>query len=477
MGLMMTRGESQGSGASGASGASPSLKRRASIVAAKSFKSDRESEKKQVEARTWVGKVRRVADYLVTHHYVGNFMGIVVVFDSFFTAYDIDSRAAGIPTPSFILALSDLCLALYTTDLFLNLFVHGCQVMKDWMVVLDTVIIACGYIEFIFTYFDLASDVASKITILRVLRMARIVRLMQLLRKTRSLKELQKLVTMMATCLKALVWSFLFCFVIMTVWAMLMVETIQPVIDRIQRDSGIFDDCEQCTRACRSVMDANLLLFKTVIAGDSWGTIAVPVIEAQPLIAVIFMGSLLSLVYGVVNLIVAVVVDTFAEVRESDVMNLAEEMDHVQEMDKKFLQKIFDRIDLEKKGLLTLEDVMQGARVDAEFQSRLRVMDIDEVDLQQLFEMIDVDGSGSIEAEEFIVPLSRWVLQQLLRSCRGEFATSLKEDTKLLATAQGCRQLAVQYRCAVKRALRLVIEEVKEAVARAEDGGSFPFPR
>lgn len=53
----------------------------------------------------------------------------------------------------------------------------------------------------------------------------------------------------------------------------------------------------------------------------------------------------------------------------------------------RFLQKIFDRIDLEKKGLLTLEDVMQGARVDAEFQSRLRVMDIDEVDLQQLFEM------------------------------------------------------------------------------------------
>ena len=33
----------------------------------------------------------------------------------------------------------------------------------------------------------------------------------------------------------------------------------------------------------------------------------------------------------------AVVVDTFAEVRESDVMNLAEEMDHVQEMDKKLL--------------------------------------------------------------------------------------------------------------------------------------------
>ena len=27
-------------------------------------------------------------------------------------------------------------------------------------------------------------------------------------------------------------------------------------------------------------MDANLLLFKTVIAGDSWGEVAVPVIQA-----------------------------------------------------------------------------------------------------------------------------------------------------------------------------------------------------
>lgn len=55
------------------------------------------------------------------------------------------------------------------------------------------------------------------------------------------------------------------------------------------------------------VMEANLLLFKTVIAGDSWGEIAVPVIEQYPATAVIFMGSLLTLVFGVLNFIVAVV--------------------------------------------------------------------------------------------------------------------------------------------------------------------------
>eukprot|EP00435_Cladocopium_sp_Y103_P019287 s1155_g4.t1 len=111
----------------------------------------------------------------------------------------------------------------------------------------------------------------------------------------------------------------------------------------------------------------------------------------------------------VLNLIVAVVVDTFAEARERDVLNLAEEMETDIEMDKKFLQKIFDRVDEDGSGELTLSELIDGARKDPEFQSRLRVMDIDEADLQQLFQMIDTDGSGTVERNEFIQPLSRWV--------------------------------------------------------------------
>ncbi|CAJ1352992.1 unnamed protein product, partial [Effrenium voratum] len=298
----------------------------------------------------------------------------------------------------------------YTVEGFMTLLVNGIGVLReDWMIGLDLLIIVCGYVEFVLSRLNVAGDLAARIGLFRVLRMARIMRLMQLLRKSRSLKELQKLVTMMATCLKALTWSFLFCFVIMTVWAMLLVEVVHPLIQQLQDESGVFDDCKQCLHATRSVMDANLLLFKTVIAGDSWGLIAVPVIEAFPATAVIFVGSLLTLVFGVLNLIVAVVVDTFAEVRESDVVNLAEEMGHTIETDKKILQQIFERLDVEKKGELSLDDLMAGARKDPEFQSRLRVMDIDEVDLTLLFEMIDADGSGAIEAQEFVIPFSRWV--------------------------------------------------------------------
>ncbi|CAJ1332441.1 unnamed protein product, partial [Effrenium voratum] len=134
----------------------------------------------------------------------------------------------------------------------------------------------CGYVEFFFNLLNMQDNILAKVGILRVLRLARIVRLMQLLRKSRSLKELQKLVTMLATCLKALLWSFLFCFVIMTVWAMLLVEIVHPLVMELNDATDVFQDCPQCLRATSSVMHANLLLFKTVIAGDSWGRIAVP---------------------------------------------------------------------------------------------------------------------------------------------------------------------------------------------------------
>ncbi|CAE7276432.1 unnamed protein product [Symbiodinium sp. CCMP2592] len=347
------------------------------------------------------------AKKLVRSRYFAHFMVVVVLLDAVLTASDIDSRAAGVDTPPAVLAGSSVCLALYTVELLLQLAVRGPRIFKDWLTRLDVFIIASGYAD-VFLGMMLHADVLDSIGIVRVLRLSRIVRLMQLMRKNRSLRELRKLVTMLATCFKTLLWSFLFLSLVMTGWAMLIVELINPYVLQMQA-SHPFSNCEECRRSTTSVMHANLMLFKTVIAGDSWGLIAVPMIESHPETAIIFVGASLTLVFGVLNLIVAVVVDTFAETRENDVVNLAQEMEFSMEDDQQILKQIFRRIDTNNDGELTLDELLNGARTDAEFQSRLRVMDIDEVDLQQFFDMIDLDGSGSIEADEFVIPLSRWV--------------------------------------------------------------------
>jgi len=357
----------------------------------------------------WEGFIE-LAETFQQSKYVSNFMVVAVLFDAYCTCSDIDARAAGNPKPEVLLLMSDLCLILYTLELVLAALTRGLRmIVQDWTILLDIVIILCGYSELALTAIAGDNTAVAQLGVLRALRLVRIVRLMRLLRRTRALRELQKLVHMMATCMKALGWSFFFCFLIMTVWAMLMVEVIHPLITEMVRDGETFEDCDQCTHAARSVMDANLLLFKTVIAGDSWGRIAVPVIENFPATALIFVGSQATLVFGVLNLIVAVVVDTFAEARQRDILNLAEELEYDSEKDKRFLQKIFERMDENNNGQVTYEELLECARRDAEFQSRLRVMDIDEDDLRQLFEMIDTTGEGTIKADEFIAPLSRWV--------------------------------------------------------------------
>jgi len=357
-----------------------------------------------------LGKAKLVTAKAIQSKYFVNSMALVVLIDAYCTCWDIDARAAKEEKAHIAQTLSDICLALYTMELAMGFLVSGWNLFKDWAVLVDLAVVLCGFLEIILNATRLVDGMFESVGILRVLRIMRIVRLSRLLRKTRALRELQKLVRMMATCLKALFWSFVFCFMIMTVWAMLIVEWIYPCIESMYENTDVFLDCgEYCLQATSSVMYANLLLFKTVIAGDSWGLIAVPVIQQHPATAIIFMGSLLTLVFGVLNLIVAVVVDNFAEARQRDVLNLAEEMEDNLDKDTRLLEAIFQRIDEDGSGQLTFEELMEGARKDKEFQSRLRVMDIDEADLRQLFEMIDTTGEGSIEASQFIAPMTRWV--------------------------------------------------------------------
>ncbi|CAK9002187.1 unnamed protein product [Durusdinium trenchii] len=411
-------------------------------------------------------KLRRSARRLTNNTCFNQFMALVVLFDAYCNCSDIDARAKLQHVPQVLQVGAACCLMLYTLELVLVVFAQGWASLKDWAFYLDLGVIICGCVEYILDLLVESTEVAARIGILRLLRLGRIIRLLQLLRKTRALRELQKLVTMMSTCLKALAWSFIFCFVIMTIWAMLIVEMINPLVQEIHAKYDTFQDCEQCLRATSSVMDANLLLFKTVIAGDSWGTIAVPVIEAYPPTAIIFVGSLLTLVFGVLNLIVAVVVDTFADARDRDILNLAEEMEQDMQADKRFLESVFDRIDVDHTGQLTLEQLVEGARTDTEFQSRLKVMDIDEMDLVQLFEMIDIDNSGFIESNEFIRPLSRWV--------RDSKTAPRFIKYNMMRTMQKQEELQ-QEQIALRQAVEVHFAELWQRLEAVQS--SFPLPR
>ena len=169
--------------------------------------------------------------HILTSHYVANVMAIVVLIDTVCTCSAIDARADGGRDPSFVvLFISDACLALYTLELLLLLSVTGSQILRDWMMLMDALIVACGWAEIILLQVIPQDILGFRIKVLRVLRLMRIFRPIRLLKRIRGLRELYKLASMMATCFRTLLWCFLLCFVVMTGWAMLMVEIVYPAV-------------------------------------------------------------------------------------------------------------------------------------------------------------------------------------------------------------------------------------------------------
>ncbi|CAK9105863.1 Cation channel sperm-associated protein 1 (CatSper1) [Durusdinium trenchii] len=356
---------------------------------------------KQQEDRSAAGRIERLMRS--TKYDVAT--GVIIMVDVGLNWMDIDIRASGRDTPLWLDVSATVCLAIYTIEMIAITVLHGRRVLQDKWFLLDVVIVGSGLLQLFLSAIGISVD---EVTLLRILRVVRIMRLFRLFRKFRFLKELRKLLKMTGLCFKTLCWSFLFCFVIMTSWAMLAVELLSPLMpEMIAR--GEWEDCEFCTKSLTSVLYANLLIFKTVVAGDSWGDVAVPLIEADPWVATgIFIGSHLTIVFGVLNLVVAVVVDTFAEQRMRDVTTMAMEMDEDAEEDLRDLDKMFLEIDANNDGTLTFDELLEGAMKVREFQNRLRVMDIDQNDLQQLFLMLDHDGGGTIDPDEFKKTLSRW---------------------------------------------------------------------
>ncbi|CAK9075155.1 Aurora kinase B-A [Durusdinium trenchii] len=254
------------------------------------------------------GWLRAKVAYVLDSDTLVNCMVVTILVDSVCALIDTDYRAMKLDVPVYSEVISITCLGIYTLELSALLWVNGASALKKKSILFDAFTLACGYLAISIRAFEaFGQPLPSDLTFLkdlRLLRMVRVMRVARVIQRTRWLKELKKLVSMMATCMKTLGWSFIFCFAFMTFWAMMVVEFVHPLVEQMQTERLL--NCEECVRHTSSIMEANLLLFKTVIAGDSWGKIAVPVIQYSPATAIIFCGSLMTTVFGVLNMVIAV---------------------------------------------------------------------------------------------------------------------------------------------------------------------------
>eukprot|EP00929_Paragymnodinium_shiwhaense_P111836 TRINITY_DN8011_c0_g2_i2.p1 TRINITY_DN8011_c0_g2~~TRINITY_DN8011_c0_g2_i2.p1 ORF type:complete len:729 (-),score=132.94 TRINITY_DN8011_c0_g2_i2:468-2654(-) len=350
--------------------------------------------------------LRRILKRLFRNQRYDFIMGCVVLFDFAAICRDTDARAQGDGQVDVVaVTIMNICFAAYVFEMVARFYVFGLVLLRRWAVILDVVVVSVSILE---QAMELTRALVggSSFVVVRTIRLLRLLRIVRVIKVFAGMKELRRLTQMIATCTKTMFWSFVMSFLVMSMWSVLAVELVHPVVQDLA-ENGQWADCSRCERAFESVMAANLTFFKTILAGDSWGLLAVPLSEAAPLTSLVLCGSLMTLSYGIMQLITAVVVDSFADQRKKDMDAMVTEIDEEEKTEKDALRRIFAKIDADSSGSLTFQELVDGAMRVREFQDWLRVMDLDSGDLARLFTMLDSDGDGSVSPAEFIYALYR----------------------------------------------------------------------
>lgn len=321
---------------------------------------------------------------------------------------EIDSEAdrsalAPQPTgvPSWVVVLNGLLLAIYTAELVGKIYVYGYTFFTS----------AFSIAEFLIVVIDILMSIIGAITggnmpavsIFRVFRLSRLARAARVLV---FFPELNLMIKGLKGAVNAILWGSLLVCVVLFLWSLVFVQVIHPLNIEIAETGG-YDGCDRCVHAYESVMQAFLTFTQQVVAGDSWGLMTVPIIERHPWAYVLFLGVLVTVSFTIMNLMLAVIVDSAQEARKLSDYELVLQRDKLADQAKNALLSVCEEIDEDGGGTLCLEELLNGFDNHAEFQQAFRVMDIGRDDMGVVFSILDQDHSGDVDYHEFVNELHR----------------------------------------------------------------------
>jgi len=237
----------------------------------------------------------------------------------------------------------------------------------------------------------------------------RILRLFRLARAFRILTwfpELFSLIKGLAFALKAIFWGTVLILIFLLIWSIMAVQFIHPLNRELQKN-GVWDatDCARCPEAFSSVPMSMLTFIQQIVAGDSWGLVTVPIVEAYPVTIVFFLSVFVSVGLAILNLILAVIVDKAADAKQDSLRIEMEKKKKARHQAHETLRQICGEMDEDGSGTLTYQELVDGFTNDEAFAEVCSHMDITLDDLQVVWSLLDSDGSGDIDYDEFVTQL------------------------------------------------------------------------
>jgi len=311
--------------------------------------------------------------------------------------YDADIIAKDYSTPEWMSIAKAAFISAFTFEVVIRLYVLRREFFSSSLDVIDAVCVLLDLTIFI-------SAERAQVSVLRVMRMSR---LLKLIRSSRSFRELWLMIHGLATAMKAIMWACALIFLLLLVISVIMIEFLHPINVELVAE-GQYTECPICDEAFSGVFNTFITLFLLVFMGELWADLAVPIVRRAPWSSCIFCLAFFAVSLGLLNLILAVIVDRAEQARSEDkeTVLLAKHEESVRV--KKMLMRQCCDMDADGSGELTLDEIQEGfsgRTANRDFQQALELMDVGEADLGIVFDIMDEDGSGSVTYSEFVEQL------------------------------------------------------------------------
>eukprot|EP00929_Paragymnodinium_shiwhaense_P007103 TRINITY_DN111052_c0_g1_i1.p1 TRINITY_DN111052_c0_g1~~TRINITY_DN111052_c0_g1_i1.p1 ORF type:complete len:351 (-),score=33.87 TRINITY_DN111052_c0_g1_i1:534-1586(-) len=255
------------------------------------------------------GDERRLyVDSLMEHGLYQAVMTVCTGLTMLLVALEADYHAAGDARPKALTAIDGVLIAIFSVDIFSKVYVYQFSFPLHLLNVFEAVLLVVDVV------LQLWHDLPRITGAFKVLRF---IRMMRILRSLSALRDLYLMMMGLAASLRAIIFGAGLLALSTTVFSILAVYFVAPICHELD-DDGVFENCTDCRAAFDSVSGGNLMFFKTILAGDSWGQLAVPLIRTSNAASIILVGAWAVLALGLMNTIAAVIVDRQAQARVQD---------------------------------------------------------------------------------------------------------------------------------------------------------------
>lgn len=360
---------------------------------------------------------RKFAVEVLENHAFELFVGSLILFNLFLIIAETDATADGDSAPGWISFTNYMLITIYTLEVSAKLFAYHRRFFHCNWNIMDLSVIS---LDVMFIFLELVAGGMPKVSVFRIFRL---VRLMRAFKAMSMFPELAMLLRGFMSAIRAIFWGMLLIVVFITIWSILAVQLIHPLNKEVARlDPNVYSGCERCPRAFQSVFQSNLTIFQTIVAGDSWGQLALPIIEHNPLAVLFFLCVLVTVGIAIMNLILAVIVDRAQGTKQESLEEIIKQKEKEFGEAAQHLLKLCSGLDSDHSGFLSKDEIMAGFESE-EFAMNMTVMSLEKEDMCAIFDVLDDDGSGDVSYKELV--------KQLFRFRQPDLRTAIFELTRL----------------------------------------------